>query len=452
MVKLIYDRGTILVDEWIPQLHEVLRWDHRVKAFRALAVDYFKIRSVLESSHIEFEDYVLEPIKGSIALRRQYRLRGYQEEALKAWVNSSCRGIIVLPTGTGKTIIGIHAIAQVNSSSLIVAPTIELVYQWRDKLSEAFNVDVGVYGGGEKKLRFITVSTYDSAYLNAEYFGNKFNLIVFDEVHHLVSEGYRQIAELNAAPFRLGLTATPEREDGKHADLPLLVGNVVYRRGVGELTGSFLAPFKVVKIPVELTPEERGRYDELTSIYKGFLKSRGLRIRSLNDFQRFIMRSSLDRNARQALLAWHESRLVALNAEGKIKVLKELLAKHRGERIIIFTEYNDVVHRISRELLVPEITHKTRNDERERTLKMFRDGVYNVIVTSKVLEEGVDVPEASVAIIISGTGSRREFIQRLGRILRPREGKQAVLYEIVTRGTLEARSSRKRRKALEYTG
>lgn len=451
MVKLIYDRGTILVDEWIPQLHKILKWDHRVKAFRALAVDYFKIKSILEGSHVEFEDYVLEPIKGSVALRRRCRLRGYQEEALKAWVNSCCRGIIVLPTGTGKTLIGIHAITQVNSSSLIVAPTIELVYQWRDKLTEAFNVDVGVYGGGEKKLKFITVSTYDSAYLNAEYFGNKFKLIVFDEVHHLVSEGYRQIAELNAAPFRLGLTATPEREDGKHADLPLLVGSVVYRRGVEELTGLFLAPFKIVKIPVELTLEERRRYDELTGIYKGFLKSRGLRIKSLNDFQRFIMRCGLDRDARQALLAWHESRLVALNAGGKIKVLKELLAKHRGERVIIFTEYNDVVHRVSRELLVPEITHKTRSDERERTLKMFRDGVYNVVVTSKVLEEGVDVPEASVAIIISGTGSRREFIQRLGRILRPRKGKQAVLYEIVTKGTLETRSSRKRRKALEYT-
>ncbi|MEM1546012.1 MAG: DEAD/DEAH box helicase family protein [Candidatus Methanomethylicia archaeon] len=449
MVKLIYDKGTILIDEWIPQLHDLLKWDQRVKAFRAFAVDYFRIKSVLEGSNIEFEDYVLEPIEGSISLRREYRLRGYQEEALKAWLNSKCRGIIVLPTGTGKTIVGIHAIAKVNSSSLIIAPTIELIYQWRDRLIEAFNVDIGIYGGGEKKLSFITVSTYDSAYLNAEYFGNKFKLIVFDEVHHLVSEGYRQIAELNAAPFRLGLTATPEREDGKHVDLPLLVGNVVYSKRVKELTGSFLSPFRIVRIPVELTSIEKEKYNELTSIYKGFLKSRGLKIRSLNDFQKLILRSGLDNEARQALLAWHESRIVALNAEGKIKVLKDILAKHRGEKIIVFTEYNDVVHRISRELLIPEITHKTISEERERTLRMFRDGVFNIIATSKVLEEGIDVPDASIAIIISGTGSRREFIQRLGRILRPKNGKQAILYEIVTKGTLEARSSRKRRKALE---
>jgi len=449
MVKLTYDRGTVLVDEWIPQLHDVLKWDYRVKAFRALAVDYYKIRSVLESFSIEFEDNVLEPILGSVSLRRRYRLREYQEEALKAWIKNGCRGVVVLPTGTGKTIIGVYAIANVNGSSLVVAPTIELVYQWRDKLVEAFNIDVGVYGGGEKRIGFITVSTYDSAYLNAEYFGNKFKLIVFDEVHHLVSEGYRQIAELNAAPFRLGLTATPEREDGRHVDLPMLVGNVVYRMGVKELSGSFLAPFKIVKIPVELTPTERERYNRLTDIYKSFLKSRGLRIRSLNDFQKFILRSGLDSEARQALLAWHESRMVALNAEGKIRVLKDLLAKHRGEKIIIFTEYNDVVHRISRELIIPEITHKTGGEERERTLRMFRDGVFNVIATSKVLEEGIDVPDASVAIIISGTGSRREFIQRLGRILRPKDGKQAILYELVTKGTLETKSSRKRRKALE---
>ena len=449
MVKLTYDKGTILVDEWIPQLHDILKWDHRVKAFRAFAVEYSRIRSVLESSNIEFEDHVLEPIGGSIALRREYKLRGYQEEALKAWINSKCRGIVVLPTGTGKTVVGIHAIARINGSSLIVAPTVELIYQWRDRLIEAFNIDVGIYGGGEKKLSFITVSTYDSAYLNAEYFGNKFRLVVFDEVHHLVSEGYRQIAELNASPFRLGLTATPEREDGKHIDLPLLVGSVVYRRGVKELTGSFLSSFRIVRIPVELTSTEKEKYDKLTSIYKGFLKSRGLKIRSLNDFQKFILRSGLDSEARQALLAWHESRIVALNAEGKIKILKDLLAKHRGEKIIIFTEYNDVVHRISRELLIPEITHKTVGEERERTLRMFRDGMFKIIATSKVLEEGIDVPDASVAIIISGTGSRREFIQRLGRILRPKNGKQAVLYEIVTKGTLETRSSRKRRKALE---
>ncbi len=152
----------------------------------------------------------------------------------------------------------------------------------------------------------------------------------------------------------------------------------------------------------------------------------------------------MDKKAREALLAWNEARKIALNASEKLVLLERLLMKHRGDRILIFTEHNSLVKEISKRYLIPEITHKTDEREREIVMENFRKGVYNVIVTSKILEEGIDVPEANVAIILSGSGSKREFIQRLGRILRPKEDKLAVLYEIVTRGTTEVNLSYRR--------
>jgi len=152
--------------------------------------------------------------------------------------------------------------------------------------------------------------------LNAEFLGNKFMLLIFDEVHHLPSPGYRQIAELNAAPYRLGLTATPEREDNLHLDLGYLVGPVVYRRSPRELAGRYLADFDIVKVRVKLSDEEREKYFELVDKYKRYLSSRGIKIRSIRDFEKLIMRSGLDKEAREALLAWLEARRIAFNAAG----------------------------------------------------------------------------------------------------------------------------------------
>ena len=140
-----------------------------------------------------------------------------------------------------------------------------------------------------------------------------------------------------------------------------------------------------------------------------------------------------------------EARRLPFNAEAKLERLRELLARHRRDRIIIFTDSNELVRKISTLFLIPEITYKTPKEERKKIMAMFREGTINAIVTSHVLEEGGDVPEANVAVIISGTGSRREFVQRLGRVLRPKNSKRAVLYEIVTKGTGEVYVSRRRK-------
>ena len=448
MNVLTYDRGTLILktDFLISDLLNIFRFDERINAYRCYAYHYSRVLKIFEKIGLEIEDNVLDPVKCNWSIRKNISLRGYQSEALDAWFKNDCKGIIVLPTGTGKTRIALAILSRLMEPTLIVVPTIELMKQWYNKIQAFFNVSIGFYGGGKKNIRCITIATYDSAYINIEFLGNKFKLIVFDEVHHLPSPGYRQIAEMSAAPYRLGLTATPEREDNLHLDLNTLVGEIVYSRKVSEFPRKYLAEYRIETIRVKLSEEERKLYLENMEKYRRYLEKHNLRLRSIRDFEKIIMKSGLDREAREVILAWHNARKIAFNAVAKIDILKKILSKHRGDRILIFTENNEVVRKISTNLLIPEISYKTDDKEREKILSGFKKGLINIIVTSRVLEEGIDVPDANVAIILSGTGSKREFIQRLGRILRPKDGKQAVLYEIITSGTKEIRISRRRRK------
>jgi len=440
-VRLSYDKGSILVrgNVHVPNS----RWDERSKCYRTLALYYGDISDYLED--FDVEDNVLDLIPcPAFKLKSRKKLRDYQKAAIEAWTLNK-RGVIVLPTGSGKTLVAVHVIAELNVSSLVVVPTLDLVRQWQSVLHKAFGVEIGCYSGEEHRLAPITVATYDTAYLQAERLGNKFMLLVFDEVHHLPSEGYRHIAEMFASPYRMGLTATFKREDGLHTELPRLVGGVVFEEKISKLAGKHLAEYYLEKIYTDLTEEERGEYDKHYSFYRNYLKSHNISLRTPRDFRFFIMRTGRDPEARKALLARHKARLVALNSSSKMRVLTELLDKHREDRVIIFTQYNELVKRISHQFFIPSITHKTSKDERADALSRFREGAYSKIVSSKVLDEGVDVPEANVGIILSGTGSKREFTQRLGRILRKKEGKHAILYEVVSKETTEVGTSYRRK-------
>ena len=170
-------------------------------------------------------------------------------------------------------------------------------------------------------------------------------LIVFDEVHHLASPGYMQIAEMYIAPYRMGLTATYERADQRHSLLPQLVGDLVYSVGVEELAGEHLAPYTYEKISVELTPQEQQIYESQMSIFRRFLQQRRITLRSSADFQKFIMTTGRDPKAREALLARNRAVKVAVNSEAKLTVLAEQLEIYRKEKILIFTLHNDLVYR-----------------------------------------------------------------------------------------------------------
>lgn len=418
-------------------------WDERRAAHTAPARLYHVALRALVRSRTSYEDAARAYQELDVSHVALPELRPYQREAVAAWSAAQHRGVVVLPTGAGKTVVALAAISDRKRSTLVVAPTLDLVRQWHDKLAEAFSTEVGLVGGGSHDVRPITVTTYDSAHLHMEHLGARFGMVVFDECHHLPGASYKDAANLCLAPFRLGLTATPERTDGRERDLDDLVGPIVHRAEIGELSGRFLADYETVSLAVDLSEDERAQYDALRQTYRGFCQANGIRMPA--DFSRFVMLTARGERGRAAMAAYRGHRAIAFAAPSKLSKVGELLMKHRGDRTIVFTEDNDTARAIARRYLLPIMTHKTKVKERVSILRHFAEGTYRAVVTSKVLNEGVDVPEANVAVVVSGSGSIMQHVQRLGRILRMREGKRAVLYELVTRGTTETWVSERRR-------
>ncbi len=439
MITLTYEGGTIVSNKEIP--YSV--YDPRIRMYRAKGIYYRKIKEYLIDK--EYEDRCLDlPELPELKLKHP-PLRDYQKEAIEAWMEEKW-GTVVLPTGAGKTLVGLKIIELLNVPTLVVTPTLELVDQWERKIKEGFDYQPGIYTGEIKEIKGITVTTYASAHLSIDYLGNKFLLLIFDEVHHLPSESYSRIGEYALAPYRLGLTATFEREDGLHEYAKELAGDVVYRSDVKELSGRHLASFEIKRIYIDLDNDEREQYNRYWKKYTDFLKKEGLKGKDL--LEKLIKMSGRSKEAREALLARMHARRIAFGSRAKYRVLNELLMRHRGEKIIIFTEQNEQVYEISKRFLVPFITYETKKREREYVLDAFRNGDYTVIATSKVLNEGVDVPDASIGIILGGSGSRREYVQRLGRILRKSShDKRAILYEIISR-TVEIGTARKRKRGI----
>ena len=376
--------------------------------------------------------------------------RPFQSDALAAWANAGRRGTIILPTGAGKSYVGQKAIEIVQRSTLVVAPTIDLMNQWYDLLCATFGETIGLIGGGYYEIEDLTVTTYSSAYRHMDRLGNRWGLVIFDECHHLPGATYSHAAEMCLAPYRLGLTATPERADGREALLDTLIGPQVYAQGITELAGEYLADYVVERLKVTLTPEEEAEYRQARSTFYDFIVDHGIVLDGLAGWHRFIRESATSRKGRSALLAHQRAKKLALGTHAKLRTLDFLLKKHARDRTLIFTSDNDTVHAISAAFLIPALTHQTPTKERKAILEAFNHGEYLALATSKVLNEGVNIPEARVAIILSGSGSTREHVQRLGRILRKREGKQAILYEVVTAGTVEERISERRRQHAAY--
>lgn len=370
--------------------------------------------------------------------------RPYQEDALAAWAENGGRGVVVLPTGAGKTVLALMAIAQAGVRPLVVVPTLELLKQWTEGIRQHLNLPeeaVGQVGGGARQFRPATVITYDSAWRRPRDL-RPFGLLIFDEAHHLPSSSYRRIAEASGAPFRLGLTATPERGDFLHEDLDRLVGPVVFRRTPGELArGRHIARFRQERLFIELTDEEEFEYHQLMARFKWYMAQNRLWGQG---FQQLVFRAGNDPAAREALRCHQQARQLALNAARKAGQVLDLLRRHAEDRVLVFCEYTSVVDNLSRRLMLPSVTYRTPAAERRLTLQRFRSGVYTKLVTGRVLNEGVDVPDANVAIVVSGSATPREQIQRLGRVLRPKD-EVALLYELVARGTVEERAARARR-------
>jgi superfamily II DNA or RNA helicase len=448
---LTYDRGTLILHPpprgkiWV----DYATWDDRIEKFRIPALAYANVVAALQQEGATFVDNAPAFTRVEFVSRVQMEPYRHQQEALTAWLNNHQRGVVVLPTAAGKTYLAQLAMQATQQETLVIVPTLDLMHQWYTHLVAAFpDIEVGLLGGGSRDRSPILVSTYDSAAIQAENLGNRYGLLVFDECHHLPSDFNRAIAELSLAPYRLGLTATPERSDGRHADLQQLIGLEVYRKRPDELSGHALARHEIIQIKVQLSQQERDRYNALIQERNTFLRTANIRLGSLDGWQQFVQQSARSPAGRRAMMAHRDARAIALGNDGKLKLLADLLAKHYPERVLIFTNDNATVYRISQDFLIPAITHQTPVKERHTILQRFRAGDYKTLVTSHVLNEGVDVPDARVAIILSGTGSSREYIQRLGRILRKGQTaeKFAILYEVIAEDTAEENTSQRRRE------
>jgi superfamily II DNA or RNA helicase len=449
-VRLQFDRGTILVSAAPSGLDLTgapgLLWDARVQAYRAPAFRYPMLTRWLLDRGLTVDASVPndhEPTQGWA----DPSLREYQTAALSAWELAGRRGLIVLPTGSGKTRIALAIMAMTRLPALCLVPTRVLLEQWRQEIAVLYPHEVGCYGEGHHEVAPVTVATYESAYRHMDRIGHRFGLLIVDEVHHFGC-GFRDEAlEMSLAGARLGLTATPPRNPAHAARLADVIGPIVYELAIGDLAGRFLASFDAITLHVDLTDEERIVYTTLsqrfTSTFAAFRQTRPQA--TWADFVRAADRSAEER---RAVAAWREVRRLLALTRAKRDALRALLDRHGDARMLIFTADNASAYAIAREHLIMPLTCDIGRQERGQALEAFRQGQLRALVSSRVLNEGLDVPDADVAVIVGGALGEREHVQRIGRLLRPGPGKRALVYELVTRQTLEVSQAWRRRQGL----
>jgi superfamily II DNA or RNA helicase len=448
-MRLVFDQGTILLLEpasWsaLADLPGAL-WDPRVKALRCPARFHQRLVAELRQRGVRFQDEVAR-LADELPALESVELRPYQEAALAAWAMADRRGVTVLPTGSGKTRMAIAAITRLRVPTLCLVPTRVLLDQWARAIRECTGFAPGRLGDGEHQVEAITVATSESGWRQMRQLGNRFQLLIVDEVHHFGAGLRDEALDMSIASLRLGLTATPPTGQAA-ARLTELVGPTVYELHVDQLTGEFLAPFDTVLLHLDLTPDERANYDAMTATFQEVLR----RVRAVNPkttWQEFARAAAKTDEGRRALAAWQRSRRLLAFPQAKRQMLATLLARHGDSRVIVFTADNATAYAVSRQHLIMPLTCHVGRKERERALALFKQGGLRALVSAQVLNEGLDVPDAEVGIIVAGSKGEREHVQRVGRVLRPRPGKRALVYELVVRATGEIQQSRRRRNAL----
>ncbi|KNA92585.1 helicase [Gordonia sp. 852002-50816_SCH5313054-c] len=355
----------------------------------------------------------------------EWHLRDYQEMAADSfWAGGS--GVVVLPCGAGKTMVGAAAMAKAQATTLILVTNTVAGRQWKRELIARTSLteeEIGEYSGERKEIRPVTIATYQvmtrkskGEYKNLDLFDSRdWGLIVYDEVHLLPAPVFRMTADLQSRR-RLGLTATLVREDGREGDVFSLIGPKRYDAPWKDIEAQgWIAPADCVEVRVTLTDEERLQY---------------------------------------AVAENEEKYKLCSTAHTKVNVVKSILAKHAGSPTLVIGAYIDQLEELGRELDAPVIQGSTKNKEREALFDRFRSGELQTLVVSKVANFSIDLPEASVAVQVSGTfGSRQEEAQRLGRLLRPKkDGGQAHFYSVVSRDTLDADYAAHRQRFLAEQG
>lgn len=352
-------------------------------------------------------------------------LRSYQREAVESfWAGGS--GVVVLPCGAGKTLVGAAAMAEAKATTLILVTNTVAGRQWKRELIARTSLteeEIGEYSGDRKEIRPVTIATYQvlttrrgGTFAHLDLFNARdWGLVVYDEVHLLPAPIFRFTADLQARR-RLGLTATLVREDGREGDVFSLIGPKRYDAPWKDIESQgWIAPAECVEVRVTLTDEERMAY---------------------------------------AVAEPEERYRVAATAKTKLPVVRALIDRHKNDQVLVIGGYIDQLHQLGEFLAAPIIQGSTTNREREKLFDEFRSGSLRTLVISKVGNFSIDLPEAAVAVQVSGTfGSRQEEAQRLGRVLRPKaDGRQAHFYTVVARDTIDTEYAAHRQRFLAEQG
>ena len=441
---LRFDRGTVCVERCsnAETLPSVL-WDPRACAFRAPAFAARAIVSCLaaHAEPVERVPWATHHVGGDW---QSPALRPYQQGALDAWLVRGARGLVVVPTGGGKTRIALAAMAHTKAPTAVLCPTRALLDQWRVEIGKLYRGPIGMVGDGVKNVEDITVMTFESAYRRMDELGAKFRLLVVDEAHHFASGARTEALEMSAAPWRLGLTATVPDHLGA---LEALVGPAVSEVRLGELLGTHLADLDMVRISVSLTEAERAEYRRHAEPFETMARA-FRRTNPFGDWPALVAALSASEDGRAALRGFRKAAGLASLPSQKREMVTRLLARHQDDKILVFTHHVEDAYRLGRDELVPVISAETSRDERDAILAQFRAGGLRVLVSARVLNEGIDVPDARVAILVGGALGTRELVQRVGRVLRQAPGKRAVVYELVTSDSLDERRAQRRRANL----
>jgi superfamily II DNA or RNA helicase len=452
-VRLVFDRGTLLLEDPpanldLSQVSKAsdIRWDPRVGKHRAPACLAYKLASELRRRGVALDEAPrpgLAPPSGF----RPLALRPYQDAALGAWRLAGRRGVIALPTGSGKTRVALGAIAATRTPCLCLVPTRALLAQWLAALAEVWDGPIGRFGDGERVLAPLTVATFAGAYRHMSRIGDRFGLLVVDEAHHFGHGRQDEILEMAIAPLRLGLTATPPAPGEAATRLQALLGPVVFERSIAELTGRYLAPLERITWHLPLDPEERREYDALRAVYRraweAFL---GNHLGA--GWEDFLRHAAQTDEGRRGVAAWRRARRLLAFPRRKREALAMLLGRHRQEKTLVFVADNQTAYAVAREHLIMPLTCDIGRQERQDVLARFRTGEVRALVSAQVLNEGLDVPDAEVGIVVGGRLGEREHVQRVGRVLRPGEGKRAIVYELVVGHSSETREAERRGRRL----
>ncbi|MEU5668809.1 DNA repair helicase XPB [Micromonospora sp. NPDC050795] len=377
------------------------------------------------AGYVDGEAHPIELAEAGKDGRKPWTLRSYQREAVEAfWAGGS--GVVVLPCGAGKTLVGAAAMAEAKATTLILVTNTVAGRQWKRELIARTSLteeEIGEYSGERKEIRPVTIATYQvltsrrgGAFTHLDLFGARdWGLVVYDEVHLLPAPIFRFTADLQARR-RLGLTATLVREDGREGDVFSLIGPKRYDAPWKDIESQgWIAPAECTEVRVTLTDAERMSY---------------------------------------ATAEAEERYRMAATARTKLPVVKALVDRHPDDQVLVIGAYIDQLHQLGEYLDAPIIQGSTTNKERERLFDAFRSGALRTLVISKVGNFSIDLPEAAVAIQVSGTfGSRQEEAQRLGRVLRPKaDGRQAHFYTVVSRDTIDTEYAAHRQRFLAEQG